>query len=135
MADGIAQERVAVLMELAGRCLLRYQRIERALKLLLPHLVKPGSEAPVDAPNWRLFLDGRYTLGPLRERFKEGLKADNLENAHAHLERIVSERNDSCIISSLSRAEYWPRRKAWRTEFLSCDFGWITPGPWRMWSF
>ena len=94
MADAVARERVRVLMELAGRCLLQYQRIERALKILLPHITKPGVEAQEDAPNWREFLDGRHTLGPLMERFKEVLKSDSLKSAHAHLERIVIERDD-----------------------------------------
>lgn len=90
----ISPDRFARLMELVGRCILRYQRIENTLKLMLPHLAKPGMDLETHTPNWREFLDSKHTLGPLMERFKDGLSSDQPDAAHAYLERVVSERND-----------------------------------------
>ena len=111
----ISPDRFATLMELAGRCLLRYQRIEHALKLMLPHLNRPGLDLEKSTPNWREFLDSKHTLGPLIERFKEGVNSEQPDVARACLERVVSERNDivhhfftfsgalSCTTESLER--------------------------------
>lgn len=90
----IAAERFTTLMELIGRCLLRYQRIEHALKLLLPHVVRPGRDPAEQPANWRELLDSKQTLGPLMERFKEGLSSNNSEDVHTYLELVVEERND-----------------------------------------
>jgi hypothetical protein len=90
MADiTIDPERIAVLMSLVGNCVARYQRIEHALKLLLPHLVNPEVPRNADASNWREFLDSKHTLGPLIERFKLGLRSDRPGDAHAYLEGVV----------------------------------------------
>ena len=81
-------------MERVGRCVLRYQRIEHALKLMLPHLARPGIDPESHSPNWREFLNSKHTLGPLMERFKEGVTSQNHDAWREYLESVVSERND-----------------------------------------
>ena len=90
----IDPHRFAVLMGLVGRSVARYQRIERALKLLLPHLAEQGAARTEGVPNWREFLDSKHTLGPLMEQFKGRLRSDRPEDVHSYLESVVEERND-----------------------------------------
>ncbi|MES2635040.1 MAG: hypothetical protein V4669_18885 [Pseudomonadota bacterium] len=85
---------MATLMALVGRCVLRYQRIEHTLKLLLPHLVKPGRDLEESVPDWREFLDSKFTLGPLVEKLKPGLNSERPDDAHSYLAIVVAERND-----------------------------------------
>ena len=87
--------RVAKLMQGLGICLHHYQQIEVHLKLLLPHLIKPGSEPhPQAAFNWRELLDSRTTLGALIETFKGKIEADDPESLSAYLTKFVAQRND-----------------------------------------
>ena len=91
---GLDPQRMATLMVLVGRCVVRYQRIEHALKLLLPHLAKPSPDLDQNVPNWREFLDSKYTLGPLVEKLKPGLNSENSEDVHSYLASLIADRND-----------------------------------------
>jgi hypothetical protein len=92
--DAISTERADLLMQLVGRCLLSYQRIEHALKIMLPHVAKPGMARPADPPNWPEFLDSKGTLGLLMGRFKEGLISERPDAARSYFDTLVGERND-----------------------------------------
>ena len=86
--------RIAKLMEVIGRCVMTYQRIETCLKVLLPHMIPPGTE-PSDLPvdTWRSLLDSKITLGPLVQQFRDSINSTNPDGFAKYLEQLVAQRN------------------------------------------
>lgn len=74
-----------------------YQSIEARLKLVLPHLVAPGEEAPTPNEgfgNWKIFLSSKTTLGPLMQRLKERVATEDPELLHSAWTQLVTHRNE-----------------------------------------
>ncbi|RYH55570.1 MAG: hypothetical protein EON54_12580 [Alcaligenaceae bacterium] len=80
-----------------GVCVHIYQRIEVLLKVLLPHLIVPGTD--VHAPgegfeNWRVLLDSKKTLGELVRLFGQRVESANAQAFEDAWRRLVDERNE-----------------------------------------
>jgi len=85
------------LFEELGRCLFIYQSIEIRLKLMLPHMVVPGTDTHAKGEgftNWRIYLDSKETMGPLMQRLKERMGVERQEEVDAVWTQIVNHRNE-----------------------------------------
>jgi len=84
---------VQKLMQGLGMCLFNYQQIEAHLKVLLPHLRHPSSDAQAEPMHWRELIDSKVTLGPLVAQFKGKSDASDAGGFGDYLDKLVEQRN------------------------------------------
>jgi hypothetical protein len=106
-----SEEEWTLLFAELGLCIHLYQRIEVLLKVLLPHLIVPGTDAHAPGEgfqNWRVLLDSKKTLGELVRIFGQRVESDNPQSFEDAWRRLVRERNEVVhhfVEQSFSRLE------------------------------
>lgn len=80
-----------------GLCLYTYQAIELRLKVLVPHLLVPGTDPDAVAQaihDWRVLLDSKETLGALTRRLAERVTSDDKALWESSWRDLVNQRNE-----------------------------------------
>lgn len=80
-----------------GKALYVFQAIEARLKLVLPHLIVPGSDVSVLGEgwsNWRKYIDSKEMLGNLVKVFQQRMQIDDPHLIEEEWRSVVQGRND-----------------------------------------